>query len=182
MVDRDTTDWRDALWTAHAPLFDGGLPFASGIGTLPVGWREVVESLCSRLAAVAPAETGRVRVLRLENDRAALNVAWEMIRPHGGVEAEAAEIVARATARSACTCEICGRTAARYRIGFSMFAVCPVHRRRGSIEIAPNWPTIRTTRAFVEGLSRIVGCEVYDRGLDRFVAAAPSALGIKDSP
>ncbi|WP_338835129.1 hypothetical protein [Bradyrhizobium septentrionale] len=177
MADHDATDWRDKLWTAHAPLFEGGLPFASGIGTLPVGWRELVESLCSRLAA-----TGRVRVLRLENDRAALNVAWKTTSPHGVIEAEAGEIVARATARSACTCETCGLTASRYRTGFWMFAACPMHQRRGSVEIAPNWPTIRTTRAFVEGRSRIVACEVYDRGLDRFVAASPAVLGIKGSP
>lgn len=182
MTDHDTPDWRDALWTKHASLFEGSLPFASGIGTLPVGWRELVESLCSRLAAVVPTETGRVRVLRLENDRATLNVAWEAASPHGGVEAVAAEIVARAAARSACTCEICGLTAARYRTGFWMFAACPVHRRRGSIEIAPNWPTIRTTRAFVEGRSRIVACEVYDRGLDRFVATSAAALDIAESP
>jgi len=67
VTNHDTTDWRDALWAAHASLFEGSSPFATGIGTLPVGWREVVESLCSRLAALAPAEAGRVRIPRLEN-------------------------------------------------------------------------------------------------------------------
>jgi hypothetical protein len=182
MADLETTDWRDKLWTAHSSLFEGSSPFATGIGTLPVGWRELVESLCSRLAAVVPTEADRLRILRLENDRATLNVTWETIPQHGGVEAEAAEIVARATARPACTCEICGLTATRYRTGFWTFAACPVHMQRGSIEIVPNWALIRTTRACVEGRSRIVACEVYDRGLDRFVAAAPATLGIKDSP
>lgn len=181
MTDHDTTDWRDALWARHASLFGGSLPFASGIGTLPVGWCGLVESLCSRLAGLAPAEAGGVRVLRLENERATLDVAWKAASPHGGVEAVVAEIVARAAARSACTCETCGLAAARYRTRFWMSAACPVHRRRGSVEIAPNWLTIRTTRAFAEGRSRIVACEVYDRGLDRFVAASAGALGIAES-
>lgn len=182
MTDHDTPDWRDALWADHVSLFEGSSPFATGLGTLPIGWRELVESLCSRLATVAPAEAGRLRITRLENDQATLNVAWETNPPHGGVDAETAEIAARATARSACTCETCGLTAARYRTGSSTTAACPMHRRRGSIEIAPNWPTIRTTRAFVDGRSRIVACEAYDRGLDRFIATSPSALGIKDFP
>ncbi|MBR0925196.1 hypothetical protein ABH973_002395 [Bradyrhizobium ottawaense] len=43
-------------------------------------------------------------------------------------------------------------------------------------------PTIRTTRTSVEGRSRIVACEVYDRGLDRFVATPAAALGIAEPP
>lgn len=65
MTNHDTTDWRDALWAAHASLFEGSSPFATGIGTLPVGWRELVESLSLRLTALAP-EAGHVRVLRLK--------------------------------------------------------------------------------------------------------------------
>ncbi|WP_027574813.1 hypothetical protein [Bradyrhizobium sp. WSM1743] len=53
MTNHDATDWRDALWATHASLFEGSSPFATGIGTLPVGWQELVESLCSRLAALA---------------------------------------------------------------------------------------------------------------------------------
>jgi len=79
MTDHETPDWRDALWAKHASLFEGNLPFATGVGTLPVGWREMVESLCSRLAAISPAQVGRVRVQRLENDRATLKVAWVTI-------------------------------------------------------------------------------------------------------
>lgn len=180
MADHDTTDWRDPLWAAHASLFEASSPFATGIGTLPVGWREVVESLCSRLAALAPAEAGRVRILRLENDGAVLNVAWDASSPHGEVEAVAAEFVARATARSACTRATCSRAGARYRIGFG--TACPLHMPRGAAKVAPNWLTIRTERTIAGGRSRIVACEVYDRGLDRFVATSAAALGIDGTP
>lgn len=180
-MSEESSDWRDALWTAHAPLFEGSSPFATGIGTLPQGWRELVESLCGRLTT-ASGPAGRVRVSRLEDDRAALHVSWKALAPHGGFEAEVSEMVARSTARSACTCQSCGLVGTRCRIGFSRFVACPLHMPRGAIEITPNWPTIRTTRAFVGGRSRIVACDVYDRGLDRFVAAAPASLGIEDSP
>ncbi|MGX1007057.1 hypothetical protein AB7M69_001414 [Bradyrhizobium japonicum] len=181
MTNHDTTDWRDALWATHASLFEGSSPFATGIGTLPVGWRELVESLCSRLAALAP-EAGRAKVLRLENDGAALNVAWEASSPHGGVEAVAAEFVARATARAACTCATCGRAGARYPTGFGTLTACPLHMPRGAAKVVPNWPTIRTERTIAGGRSRIVACEVYDRGLDRFVATSAAALGINGTP
>jgi hypothetical protein len=181
-IPQETSDWRDSLWTAHRSLFEGCLPFATGIGTLPVGWRELVESLCTRLTVVATAASGHVRVSRIREDRAVLEVVCEAIPSRPGSEAEVAEIVARAAARSACTCETCGQAGRRYRVGFWMFTACLVHTRRGAIEVVPNWPTIRTERAFVEGRPRIVKCEAYDRGFDRFVASSPAALGIEDSP
>lgn len=182
MTEKTARDWRDALWTAHRSLFEGTAPFATGIGTLPLGWRELVETLCMRLTAAATGASGRVLVSRLEEDRAVLQVGWETASPGTGFEVEAADAVARASARSACTCSVCGRAGKRYRVGIGVFAACPLHRPLGSIEVSPNWPTIRTTRGFVEGGSRIVVCEAYHRGYDRFVAASPEALGIKDWP
>ncbi|GAA0005949.1 hypothetical protein [Bradyrhizobium diazoefficiens] len=182
MVEDDASDWRDALWKANAPLFEGIPPFATGIGTLPAGWCELVESLCARLTAAATAASGRVHVSRLYEDRAVIEVVCKAIPPNAGLEAVVAEVAARAAARSACTCAACGRPGARYRIAFRVFAACPLHMPRGSVEVFPNWPTIRVVRSIVAGRSRIVACEAYDRGLDRFVASSPEALGIRHFP
>lgn len=176
-------DWRDELWARRSELFDGSTPFSTGIGTLPVRWRDLVGTLCGRLAAAVAGEPrGHLPISRMEADRAAMTVDWQATAPRAAFEAEIGEIVARATARSACTCAICGSAGKRYRASGRTIAACPVHADRGAVEIATNWPTIRIRRCFVAGRSQIVECSVYDRKLDCFVATSPAALGIKDSP
>jgi hypothetical protein len=183
MTKDSTVDWRDELWARRSDLFDPAAPFVTRIGTLREGWRETVQTMCDRLAEAAADENGgHIRIARMENDRGAMLVDWQATAPRSEFAKEIAEIVARASARSACTCETCGRAGRRYRSGDWTIAACPIHMTRGAVEVMPNWPTIRIARGFVGGRSQITTCEVYDRERDRFVVARPIDLGIEDFP
>src|ERR1700744_1796825 len=101
-----TADWCDELWARHAGLFDGSAPFSSRIGTLADGWRETVETLCRRLTDAVAGETGgHLRITRMENDRGAMVMDWTAAAQRPEFETEIGEIVSRAMARTACTCE-----------------------------------------------------------------------------
>lgn len=183
MTKDSKADWRDELWARHASLFAPAAPFSTGMGTLPAGWREAVETLCQRLAeAVAGEPGGSVRIVRIETLNAAMEIDVQATSPRENFAAEVDEIAARGSARSACTCQACGRAGRRYRARFLTLAVCPIHTPRAAQAIEPNWPTVRIRREFVEGRSQIVRCEVYDRDLDRFVETSAAALGLKDFP
>jgi hypothetical protein len=178
---RATTHWHDDLWKRRPDLFDVSAPFASRIWTLGDGWRGVVETLCERLAEVAAAEAGgHLRVSRMENIRAVLNVEWQATSSRPKFEEAIGGIVALASARCACTCETCGQPARGYRSGGHVVAACTAHMPRGSAEITPPWPLIRIVRDFVDGRSQIVVCQLYDRDLDRFGDVSPAELGIDD--
>ncbi|MGY3449163.1 hypothetical protein [Bradyrhizobium sp. USDA 4353] len=183
MTKDSTADWRDELWARHAALFAPAAPFATGMGTLPPGWRETVETLCNRLADAAAGEPGgEIKITRLETVNAALEIDFQAISPREAFAVEVDGIAARSSARTACTCQVCGRAGRRYHAGFLKLAVCPIHTPRAAQAIEPNWPTVRIRRDFVEGRSQIVRCEVYDRTLDSFVETSAAALGLKDFP
>jgi hypothetical protein len=104
-----TADWRIDLMKAHPRLFGimTGEPERSfGYPRCEAGWRDLLERACTRIEA-ALGESCTFRVLQIKEKFGALRFYWNGEMPDA-VKGKVEEAIALATARSACTCEICG--------------------------------------------------------------------------
>jgi hypothetical protein len=176
-----TPDWRIELLEAHPRLFHGPLdrPYAAeGYPNCEEGWRELLERACARIEA-ALVEGSTFRVLQIKEKFGVLRFYWdgEMSAP---VKAKVEEAIALATARSACTCEICGLEGRLYSRGGWLATACPHHARGDAVSIRPGFEKLRIVRRIVEGSVRITCCQRYDRQIDALVDVDPKLLGIEE--
>lgn len=172
-------DWKDGVWQRYGEFFDRNTPYSIGIHSLPIGWRELVDTTLDQVSLVVDADKlARLSIHRLYRERGVLTIRWTASTLR--FEAIVTDIIDRASARSSVTCESCGDSAVRFRVGDDGVAACAVHRTRGAEEIRPAWPSIRIEREIVSACVTIKSCRVYDRDADKFVDAAPADLGISD--
>lgn len=173
----ENSDWHDDIWNRHAGFFDRSAPFASGIWSLPDGWRETVETMLDRIAAD---DHRPVRFESIRRHQGEMTVAYSDAGP--APDPLVADAIARASARASCTCEVCGKAGSRQRTGDETVVRCDVHALRGSRTVWPPWHLLRIEREIAGGVSRIVRCHIYDRDHDSFVGIDPATLGIPGSP
>ncbi|WP_426532967.1 hypothetical protein [Bradyrhizobium sp. McL0615] len=110
-----TMNWQADLMRAHARLFESvqGEPHLSfGYPQCGEGWRDTLERLCDRIeSALRDRET--FAFVRIKQKMAILRADWTG-DVSDGTAAKILEAVNLATARSSCTCEICGAEGSRY--------------------------------------------------------------------
>jgi hypothetical protein len=172
-------DWRDGVWQRYGEFFDRSAPYSIGIHSLPIGWRELVDTTLDRISLVVETDKlARLAIHGLSRERGVMKIRWTASTLR--FETIVTDIIDRASARSSVTCETCGDAGVRYRVGDDAVAACAVHRTPGAPEIRPAWPSIRIEREIVSARVTIKSCRVYDRDADKFVDAAPADLGIGD--
>jgi hypothetical protein len=141
VMSQQSKDWRDEIWTKFEALFDRSAPHATGLWSVPDGWRETVEGMLARTADIVRADgIGRMTVTRLAQRDGQAEIAYvtESIRLRILIDAG----IDRSSARLACTCGVCGAAAERYPRAEGSVARCPVHRppggRRDLAALAPD--------------------------------------------
>lgn len=103
-------DWAHALMLRHRRLFviAADEPIRSfGYPLCGRGWQDILERLCRRIE-IALREGEAFEFVRIKQQLGILRVDWEA-EASEETEAEIGHAVNLAAARSACTCEICGR-------------------------------------------------------------------------
>lgn len=95
-------------------------------------------------------------------------------------KAQVEEAIDLAEARSACTCEICGREGRLYDRGGWLATACPEHARGEPVPVKVGCENLHVVRRLVDGGVRIVSCRRYDRNADAFVDVDPHSLGIEE--
>jgi hypothetical protein len=174
-------DWRIELLNAHPRLFHGpiNVPYAAeGYPNCEEGWRDLLERACARIEA-ALAEGGAFRVVQIKEKFGTLRFYWEG-DTSDAVKAKVEEAIALTTARSACTCEICGAEGRLHNRGGWLATACAEHARGELAPIKPGFENVRIVRRMVEGRVRIIICRRYDWDADAFVDVDPKSLGIEE--
>ena len=179
------TTWQDELVARHPTLFivatENGQTYMPGWPTVSDGWRELVETAVGRIAdAVAAAPPARVVIVQTKTKYGTLRLYWHGNDMDAATERAVEDAVALAEARSACTCEVCGRAGMLHARGDWLATACIDHARGEPVPVAPGFANLHIVRTFNAGHSPIATCRRYDRDADTFVDVDPKTLGIED--
>ena len=176
-------DWRIELIEAHPRVFlspTGRPEDPRGAPSCEEGWRDLLERACVRIEA-ALVEGGAFRVLQIKEKFGTLRFYWSGDMSDAA-KARVEEAIALATARSACTCEICGAEGRLRNRGGWFATACAEHAKEEPVPIKPGWENVHVVRTFGQERGRfpIVSCRRYVRDADTFVDVDPRSLGIEE--
>ncbi|WLA85194.1 hypothetical protein [Bradyrhizobium elkanii] len=174
-------NWRVELTEAHRDLFQPPVDFpgaAKGSPECDVGWRELLDRLCVRIAGIVQADGGVIKFSQIKQKYGTLRVYWDgALAPDADAQVE--DAIALAEARSAATCEVCGEEG-RLRDGAWLTTRCEAHSEgRPPVEHRSGLENVHLVRHFADG-RRFVTCRRYDRQNDVFVDVDPASLVIEE--
>jgi hypothetical protein len=176
-----TKTWQQDLVDLHPELFVGtfrAVPFSPGHpSTCGDGWRDIVAKLVERVSAAATEYPIQFTQIREVHGRLAIHWRAEAALPKH-VEYTIEESIARAEARSACSCMVCGANARLFSSGGQLHTACPNHAQGVPVPVPPGMEDLHIVRAFAGDEFHSVVCRRYDRDRDRFVDIDLSSVGI----
>lgn len=176
--------WQDALVARYPDIFNvtehGGRTYTFGWPSVGDGWRDLVETAVGRIAhAVAAAPSGSLHIVQIKEKFAGLRLYYDSAGLSDEVKSAVEEAVALASARSVCTCEICGEPGRLFKRGGWYLTRCDDHAEGDPVPIRPRRENLHIVRTLDEGRLRILSCRRYIRETDSFVDVDPSELGIE---
>jgi hypothetical protein len=180
---KSSPSWQADLIARHPRLFhspSGKPDTARGYPSCEEGWHGLLARACVRIEA-ALVEGSAFRVLQIKEKFGTLRFYWTgdmSDAAKAGVE----EAIALATARSACTCDICGAEGRLHNRGGWLATACAEHAKGEPVPVKPGFENLHLVRTFgpEPGRFPIVSCRRYVRETDSFVDVDPKSLGIED--
>lgn len=170
-------DWREEFIKAHPTLFLP-LPAPGGYPECGEGWQQILEVACGRMeAALANGES--VRIEQIKEKYGTLRIDWSGTVTDTA-RSEIEEAVALATARSACTCAICGNQGRLHSRGGRLATACTDHAKGYPVPIRAELENLYIARPpGLAGQASVVSCRRYIRSSDIFVDVDPRLVGIE---
>jgi hypothetical protein len=170
--------WRQNLVDGHPEVFIRtfrGAPFAPGFPRCDDGWRDIVTKLVERVSATAAGHP--MLFIQILERHGRLRVYWraEANLPKR-LEHVIEEAIARAEARSACSCAACGARAHLYSSGGRLIPACTDHARGVPVPVRTATDGLYIFRRRVNDSSTIA-CVRYDWDHDQFVDLDPNLGG-----
>jgi hypothetical protein len=102
--------WQDLIVARHLFLSGCDRTSIQGYPLVSDGWRDLVERAADRIAdTLAAAASGPVTLVEIKSKYATLRMYWTRAGLTKAAENTIAGAIALTEARSACTCEVCGR-------------------------------------------------------------------------
>jgi hypothetical protein len=175
--------WQDALVARHLHLFLSGSnqTCIPGFPLVGDGWRELVETAVGRIAdVVAAAPSARVTIVETKSKYGTLRTYWDGSGLTETAENAIADAVAKAEARSACTCDVCGEAGVLHQVGGQLLTACAEHAKGVPVPSKQGWENIHLLRSTRDGKPAIIVRRRYIHETDEFVDVDPSSLGIEE--
>lgn len=164
--------WQQLLVTSHPHLFIRhfrGLPFSPAYPVCPDGWRQVVATVVERVSEATKGYD--VQFSELSERCGRLRIHWKTQSTLAKrIERCIEEAIARAEARAACTCVMCGAEGRLYASSAGRLQpLCSEHALGELIPTRPGFENVHLVRRYVAPYGDAVVCRRYDRHLDCFV-------------
>lgn len=164
--------WQERLVTGRPQLFIRryrGHPFSPGYPLCADGWREIVVSLVERISEAA--KEYPVQFCEISEWCGRLRIYWKSeSKLPARVERCIEDAIARAEARSACTCITCGAEGRLFSsTGGRLLPLCSEHARGEPMPTRPGSENVHLVRIFAADKIETIKCRRYDRRLDAFV-------------
>jgi hypothetical protein len=171
--------WQQHLVQLHPGLFIRnfrGVPFCPGYPTVAAdGWREIISTLLKRVSTAAAGYP--IYFVQLCEEHGRLRIQWraEATLPKH-VEHAIEEAIARAEARSTCSCATCGAKGRLFVTGGRLITACVCHARGVPVPVYTGMEDLHLLRKRINGSSTIT-CVRYDFDHDQFSDIDPSLVG-----
>jgi hypothetical protein len=171
-------DWRRDLMLWHPRLFlvpADELHLSFGYPLCERGWRDVLVRPCRRIE-VALRDGESFEFIRIEQKMGILKVDWDS-EASEATELEIGRAVDLAVARSACTCELCGREGRLYDHADALETRCAGHAAGDPVPspYGPDFENVRRLRRW-RGQAEVYYAR-YDRDTDELTEIPPPANG-----
>jgi hypothetical protein len=174
-------DWRVELIEAHARLFhppEGHPGGAQGYPNCEEGWSDLLERACVRIENAL--DTGDTfKIAEIKEKLGTLRFYWDGELSERA-KAEVREAIALATARSACTCEICSAEGWLHNRGGWLATACAEHAKGQPVPVKPGFEHLHVMWGTADGQVRILSCRRYVRATDSFVDVPPDSPDIQE--
>jgi hypothetical protein len=173
-------DWRIELIDAYPDLFHP-LPNNPGVAEASpecgAGWQDLMERACARIRAAVQADGGTFKFTQIKEKYATARLYWEgALSPEADARVE--EIIDRAEARSACTCEVCGAEGCLHRAGGWLMTRCAAHAQGDPVPEKPGWENVSISHVVARNPKTvIVKRRRYVRETDSFVEIDSLIIG-----
>jgi hypothetical protein len=174
-------NWRAELIEAYPDLFGppAGCPEgAEGSPECGEGWRDLLDRACIRIRAALQAHGGSFRFTQIKEKYGTARLYWE-----GSLSEEAEEKVDEAIdlaeARSACTCEQCGKPGRLFNRGGWFATACDEHGKGEPVAERRDFEQVHVVYRIVDG-QPVASGRRYDRSTDSFVYIRPGSLQIEE--
>jgi hypothetical protein len=177
--------WQSDLVFRYSHLFHvikQGHTYVPGFLEVDDGWCDLVETAVGRIAgaiAAAPSSAS-VTVVQVKSKYGTLRRYWRGARLSKKAEHAIEDAVALAEARSACTCEVCGRAGVLHARGDWLVTACGDHARGKPVPVAGGFENLHIVRAFEAHHYPIASCSRYVRKTDSIVDVDPKSPGIEE--
>jgi len=182
LAQANRTSWQSALIARHPSLFNvaqHGGTYTPGYPECNEGWRDLLERACTRIEAAVIADGGTFSALQIKEKYGTLRFYWTG-RLSKEAEHAVEDAVALAEARSACTCEVCGRAGVLHARGDWLATACVDHARGKPVPVVAGFENLHIVRVFGAGRYPIASCRRYVRETDSFLEVDPRSLGIEE--
>lgn len=168
----DSVDWRARLIVRHPGLYRravGGREAVTGFPSVGDGWREIIETMSSRIAeAVAECQSGEMAITQIKEKFGGLRVCTESRGLPKEVVWKANDAIDLAEARAECTCETCGAAGMLHEHGGWLTTRCEKHGVGQVLPPKAGWENLVVKYSAQDGAMRVVSCRRYDREHDAF--------------
>ncbi len=160
--------WRDKLMLPYSRFFS-----PSGTPSVGEGWADILETALRRIAAVMSNEqTSAVfRIVQTKEKFGMIRIYYEARSLSSAATKSIKEAIELAEARSACTCEICGKEGRLYDGSGWQTTRCHSHADGDPVSAGPYQANVQIAITSHAGGVRIDSCRRYDRKRDVFVDA-----------
>jgi hypothetical protein len=163
---------------AYSTLRRGTLAGAQGYPECDEGWSDLLERACVRIENAL--DTGDTfKIAQIKEKLGTLRFYWDG-KLSERAKAEVKEAIALATARSACTCEICGAEGRLHNLGGWLATACAEHAKGQPVPVKPGFENVHIVWGTIDGHVRILSCRRYVRATDSFVDVPPDSLGMQE--
>jgi len=174
-------DWRFDLIEAYPDLFHP-LPDNPGVAEASPecgeGWLDLLQRACARIRAAVQADGGSFKFTQIKEKYGTARLYWE-----GALSEEAEEKVDEAIdlaeARSACTCEQCGKPGRLFNRGGWFATACNEHGKGEPVAERRDFEQVHVVYRIVDG-QPVASGRRYDRSTDSFVYIRPDSLQIEE--
>jgi hypothetical protein len=174
---RIVRDWRIDLIEAHPDLFHP-LPDKPGVAEASpecgAGWQDLLERACARIQAAVQADGGSFKFTQIKEKYGTARLDWEGALSEEA-EAKVDEAIDLAEARSACTCEQCGKAGGLFNRGGWFMTACDEHGEGEPVAERRDFEKVHVVYRIVDGEPVPCGRR-YDRSTDSFVYIRPGSL------
>jgi hypothetical protein len=167
-----TSAWQADLIAKYPDLFNitfDGEVLATAYPAVGPGWRDLLERALARIAAaLAGSPPDAFKLVQIKEKFASIRIYWHSDGLSEAAVASIVEAVDLAEARSACTCEQCGKAGELYVDDGWFRTACNEHAIGHRVPIKADWKNVVAVSRVVGGRLRAVGERRYLRDADAF--------------